>query len=79
MSDEVAASKGLGFPVLALARLGYMPANGEDEQEATRVFYVAATRATQRLRIEVGGDRGVGQGFMIRIMSASGTINSIFT
>ncbi len=37
-----------------------MPAKGEDGQEASRVFYVAATRATQRLGIGVGGDGGVG-------------------
>ena len=42
-------SKGLEFPVVALPGVGHMPAKGEDEQEATRVFYVAATRATQRL------------------------------
>jgi ATP-dependent exoDNAse (exonuclease V) beta subunit len=33
-----------------------MPAAGEDEKEAARVFYVAATRATQRLVVGVGGD-----------------------
>ena len=32
-----------------------MPAAGEDEKEAGRVFYVAATRATQRLVLGVGG------------------------
>ena len=37
-----------------------MPAPGEDEKEAARVFYVAATRATQRLVIGVGGDGGFG-------------------
>jgi UvrD-like helicase C-terminal domain/Nuclease-related domain/AAA domain len=50
------ASKGLEFPVVALPGVGYMPAAGEDEQEAARVFYVAATRATQRLVIGVGGN-----------------------
>ena len=49
-------SKGLEFPVVALPGVGHMPAAGEDEQEAARVFYVAATRATQRLVIGVGGD-----------------------
>ena len=39
-----------------LIRPPVMPAKGEDEQEAARVFYVAATRATQRLVIGVGGD-----------------------
>lgn len=54
-------SKGLEFPVVALAGVGYMPAKGGDEQEAARVFYAAATRATQRLVIGVGGDAGFGR------------------
>jgi len=52
-------SKGLEFPVVALPGVGHMPAKGEDAQEAARVFYVAATRATQRFGIEVSGDRGL--------------------
>ena len=48
-------SKGMEFPVVALPGVGHMPADGEDEQEAARVFYVAATRATQRLVIGVSG------------------------
>ena len=53
-------SKGLEFPVVALPGVGHMPAAGEDETEAARVFYVAATRATQRLVIGVGGGGGFG-------------------
>ena len=53
-------SKGLEFPVVALPGVGHMPAPGEDEKEAARVFYVAATRATQRLVMGVGGDGGFG-------------------
>ncbi|MFZ3220154.1 MAG: 3'-5' exonuclease [Rhodoferax sp.] len=53
-------SKGLEFPVVALPGVGHMPAVGEDEKEAARVFYVAATRATQRLVIGVGGAGGLG-------------------
>jgi len=53
-------SKGLEFPVVALPGVGHMPAPGEDEKEAARVFYVAATRATQRLVVGVGGDGGFG-------------------
>jgi hypothetical protein len=53
-------SKGLEFPVVALPGVGHMPTKGEDEQEAARVFYVAATRATQRLVIGVGGSGGFG-------------------
>ncbi len=56
----IKVSKGLEFPVVALPGVGHMPAKGEDEQEAARVFYVAATRATQRLVIGVGGDGGFG-------------------
>ena len=53
-------SKGLEFPVVALPGVGHMPAPGEDQKEAARVFYVAATRATQRLVMGVGGDGGFG-------------------
>jgi hypothetical protein len=48
------ASKGLEWPVVALAGVGQMPAEGEDEKEEARLFYVAATRATQRLYITTG-------------------------
>jgi superfamily I DNA/RNA helicase len=53
-------SKGLKFPVVALPGVGHMPAAGESEIDAARVFYVAATRAAQRLVIGVGGDGGFG-------------------
>jgi hypothetical protein len=53
-------SKGLEFPVVAVPGVGHMPAPGEDEKEAARVFYVAATRATQRLVMGVGGGGGFG-------------------
>ena len=46
-------SEGLAFPVVALPGVGHMPAAGEDEAEAARVFYVAATRAKQRLVMAV--------------------------
>ena len=49
------ASKGLEFPVVALVGVGRMPAAGDDEREAARLFYVGATRATQRLVIGVAG------------------------
>ena len=50
------ASKGLEFAVVALPGVGQMPAPGDDEQEEARLFYVAATRATQRLVITASGD-----------------------
>ncbi len=48
-------SKGLEFPVVALVGAGRMPAEGEDEREEARLFYVGATRATQRLVIRASG------------------------
>ena len=56
-------SKGLEFPVVALPGVGHMPAMGEDEMDAARVFYVAAPRATHRLVIGVGGEGGFGRRF----------------
>ncbi|MBA4212021.1 MAG: DNA helicase II [Polaromonas sp.] len=49
------ASKGLEFPVVALVGAGNMPAKGEDEREEAKLFYVGATRATQRLMIGASG------------------------
>ena len=49
-------SKGLEFPVLALPGVGHMHAAGVGVKEAARVFYVAATRATQKLMIAASGD-----------------------
>jgi hypothetical protein len=51
--------KGLEFAVVALPGLGYMPTIGEDEREEARLFYVAATRATQRLVVTASGDGGL--------------------
>jgi superfamily I DNA/RNA helicase len=47
-------SKGLEFPVVALPGIGHIPAPGEDEKEAARVFYMAAT---QRLMMGADGNR----------------------
>ena len=49
-------SKGLVFPVVALPGVGHRPAEGEEE-EAERVFYVAATR---KLVMGVMGSGGLG-------------------
>lgn len=46
-------NKGLEFAVVALPGVGHMPAVGEDEKVAARVFYVAVTRAAQKLFIGV--------------------------
>lgn len=54
------ASKGLEFSVVALPGVGHMPAPGEDERAAARLFYVAATRATHWLLIGAGGGGELG-------------------
>lgn len=48
-------SKGLEFPVVAISGAGQMPEEAQDETEEARLFYVAATRATQRLLIPLSG------------------------
>jgi hypothetical protein len=50
------ASKGLEFPVVGLLGAGHMPAEGEDEREEAKLFYVGATRATHRLILGMGGE-----------------------
>lgn len=50
-------SKGLEFPFVALMGVGHMPAEGSDEREEARLFYVGATRATERLVVTVSGAR----------------------
>jgi hypothetical protein len=49
-------SKGLEFPVVALVGVGHMPAAEQNEKDEARLFYVGATRATQRLIIGLSGD-----------------------
>ena len=44
MSD---VRNGLKFPVVALPGVGHMPTPGEDEKEAARVFYAAASNSTR--------------------------------
>ena len=67
-------SKGLEFPVVALPGVGDIPAAGEDEKEAARVLYVAATRATQRLVMGVGGDGEFVERFYPRMSFLSPTV-----
>ena len=43
------ASKGLEFPIVAIAGLGHMPYRSEQEADDARLLYVAMTRATERL------------------------------
>ncbi|WP_354446435.1 DEAD/DEAH box helicase [Ottowia thiooxydans] len=50
------ASKGLEFPVVAVAGVGQMPREGEETADEAKLFYVAATRATQKLVLTVAGD-----------------------
>jgi UvrD-like helicase C-terminal domain/Nuclease-related domain/AAA domain len=60
------ASKGLEFAVVALAGVGSMPHAGHSEAEEAKLFYVAATRATQTLCITLSGEGA----FMARLQSA---------
>jgi superfamily I DNA/RNA helicase len=55
------ASKGLEFPIVALAGVGQMPEADEDPQDEARLFYVAATRATSRLLVGVSGKGSFGR------------------
>lgn len=54
-------SKGLEFPLVAIPGVGALPLAGEDVKEEARLFYVAATRATERLIVTVSGDGAFGQ------------------
>ena len=54
-------SKSLEFPVVALPGVGHMPAKGEDKAEAARVFYMATTRAMQRLVFGYADARSLGK------------------
>lgn len=47
--------------MVALVGVRRIPAEGEDEREEARLFYVGATRATQRLVIGASGSREVGR------------------
>ena len=51
-------SKGLEFPVVALVGVDGMPGAKEDESEEERLFYIAATRATEALYITLSGEGG---------------------
>lgn len=53
-------SKGLEFPIVALAGVGSMPGQDSDEADEARLFYVAATRATETVFIPVAGEGGIG-------------------
>ena len=59
MSDDHEGQQRHGFLVMALSGAGHMPAKGEDKQKVALVLYVAATRATQRLVVGMGGDGGL--------------------
>lgn len=54
-------SKGLEFPVVAIPGLGHMPAPDQDEKDEARLFYVAATRATETLIVTASGSGSFGE------------------
>jgi len=43
------SSKGLEFPVVFVAGLGYLPGKNQEEKEEARLLYVAMTRAMDEL------------------------------
>ena len=47
--------------MVALVGAGHMPAPREDEREETKLFYVGAARATQRLIVGLSGNGRFGQ------------------
>lgn len=53
LSDHMEVGNGLVLPVVAQPSEGHLPAKGEDEHEAARVFYMAATETKHRLVIGV--------------------------
>jgi hypothetical protein len=53
-------SKGLEFPVVAVPGVGRLPGPDQEEVDAARLLYVAATRATERLLVTVSGDGPLG-------------------
>jgi superfamily I DNA/RNA helicase len=67
-------SKGLEFPVVALCGVGQMPGAGEDEKEEARLFYVAATRATQKLIIAADGQSQLAQELLAGYSSSGSPI-----
>ncbi|MGB5600011.1 MAG: 3'-5' exonuclease, partial [Thiothrix litoralis] len=43
------SSKGLEFPLVVVAGLGFMPEEGQDVQAEAKLLYVAMTRSTEKL------------------------------
>lgn len=66
------ASKGLEFPVVALMGVGDMPTKGEDEKDEARLFYVGATRATQKLIVTLSESS---DGFAEKLANRASVIN----
>lgn len=54
-------SKGLEFPVVAMPGIGHLEPTTEEEAETARVLYVAATRATHKLLVGLGGQGPIAQ------------------
>ncbi|MDR2000720.1 MAG: NERD domain-containing protein [Zoogloeaceae bacterium] len=50
------ASKGLEFPVVAVYGVGLMPRKDREIADEAKLFYVAATRATQKLILTIAGE-----------------------
>jgi len=49
-------SKGLEFPVVAIAGIGFLPHRNENEVRAARLLYVGMTRAAGHLMMTASGE-----------------------
>lgn len=65
------ASKGLQFSGGALVAAGHMPASSEEELEGTKLSYVGAKRATQRLIIGFCGDELFGERLGVQLIDVA--------
>ncbi|MDP8984182.1 MAG: ATP-binding domain-containing protein, partial [Pseudomonadota bacterium] len=50
------SSKGLEFPIVAIAGIGFMPTKVDTGEEDARLLYVGMTRATERLFMTASRD-----------------------
>jgi superfamily I DNA/RNA helicase len=50
------SSKGLEFPIVAIAGIGFMPTRVDKAEDEARLLYVGMTRATERLFMTASRD-----------------------
>ena len=57
------SSKGLEFPIVAIAGIGFMPTKADKSEDEARLLYVGMTRATERLFMTASRDSAFVQRF----------------